>query len=77
MQSFHDLAKRAMLEYRRQPGLIDVEVEGIPAMGLRYRFDEKASAGRFMLLRSLLCGYEPEDRLLNIDGNDVVEIWRR
>lgn len=75
MNNFHDIAKRAMIEYRRQPGLISVELEGVPAIGLRYRFDEEASAGRFLTLRSLLSAYEQGERLLHLDGRDVLELW--
>ncbi|NTV25872.1 MAG: hypothetical protein HGB01_06640 [Chlorobiaceae bacterium] len=69
------LAQKAMDEYRYQPGLIRVEVEGTPATGIRFRFDGEASATRFMFLRGLFRHEKPEMSDLSIDGSDVLEIW--
>lgn len=76
MRDFQAIALWAKAEYSLQPGLIDIRVEGDPAVGLRYRFDEVASAGRFRLLRGLLHTFEPESNELCVEGRDVVEIWR-
>ncbi|MCE1274943.1 MAG: hypothetical protein LWW75_10560 [Chlorobiales bacterium] len=76
MRDFQYLALWATSEYQMQPGLISVEIEGDPAVGLRYRFDEEASAGRFRLLRGLLHTFEPGNNELRIEGHDVVEVWR-
>lgn len=64
-----------MLEYRYQPGLKRIEVEGEPETGLRFKFDNEASAARFMFLRGLLCRLNPGNTDLRIDGCDVVERW--
>lgn len=76
MHDYHHLAQRAMGEYRHQPGLIEILVEGDPASGLRYRFDEEASASRFMILRGVLRQHDRRAGDLIIDGRDVLEVWR-
>ncbi len=75
MHDFHDIAQRAMMEYRRQPGLVSVEVEGEPPCGLRYRFRDVSEAGRFRNLRSIQHAYEQGSKFLDLDGCDVVETW--
>jgi len=76
MRDFQALARWARAEYELQPGFIDVDIEGKPASGLRYRFDSKASAERFRLLRSLLHSFESGNNELAAVGSDVVELWR-
>lgn len=75
MHDYHFLEQRAMVEYRYQPGLIKIVVEGEPAFGLRYRFDDEASASRFMILREVLRQHDRGVGDLLIDGRDVVEVW--
>jgi hypothetical protein len=75
VQDFHQLAQRARVMHRYQTGLTDVQVEGAPAAGLRYKFDEEASASRFMILRGILRHHDPGTGSLRIDGRDVVEVW--
>lgn len=73
---FHELSKRVMLEYRNQQGFNRVEVEGHPAIGLRYKFSDVGSAARFFALREAHNSFEPSNsNILGIDGTDVVEIW--
>lgn len=75
MHDYHHLAQKAMGEYYRQPGLIEILVDGEPASGLRYRFDEEASASRFMILRGVLRHHDHGCGNLRIDGRDVIEVW--
>lgn len=75
MRDFHKLAQRAMAEYRCQHNLIDVEVEGEPATGLRYKFKDEASASRFMFIRGLLRHNSSGSGDLSLEGQDVIELW--
>jgi hypothetical protein len=76
MHNFNALAQRAQAEYQRQHGLKSVVVEGTPAIGLRYRFENEVSADRFIAIRELHNSYEPANAntLIKV-GLDVVEIW--
>lgn len=76
MYDFHKLAQRAMSEYRYQSGLNGVEVEGEPASGLRYKFNDEVSAERFMFFRGLMRRSDHGSSELSVDGCDVIEIWR-
>jgi len=73
--NFETLAQKARNEYLFQPGLIEVTVEGDPPIGLRYRFNEKVSATRFLFIRGLFRRVRPENTELSIDGSDVLEVW--
>jgi len=75
MSDFQALAQRAKIEYRHQPGLIDIKVEGDPAHGLRFKFEHESYAERFMFLRSMLKKKDPSMGQLRCDGCDVVEVW--
>lgn len=78
MIDFKALAQRLWAEYHRQPGLQCVLIEGEPAIGLRYAFEDDVFADRFFALRSLHHSFTPENaNALKIDGAHVVEIWRR
>ena len=76
MNDFEALSKMAWSQYGRQPGLLEIVVEGDPGIGLRYRFADADCAGHFMRLRQLHNSYEPLfANALRHDDNDVVEIW--
>jgi hypothetical protein len=76
MHRFEALAQKAQTEYQRQPGFKCVVVEGEPAIGLRYKFENEVSADRFKVFRELHNSYEPANaNALIIEGGDVVEIW--
>jgi hypothetical protein len=76
MQDFHSLVQVALVEYARQPGLIGIEVDGHPALGLRYKFSDVSLAARFMALREFHNSFKhSESNILGIDGSDVVEMW--
>jgi hypothetical protein len=78
MNDFEALVKMAWSQYGHQVGLIDIQVEGDPGIGLRYRFSESDLAGRFMRARQLHNSYEPMfANTLKHEGNDVVEIWEQ
>lgn len=65
-----------MIEYRWQPGLQGIDVEGQPPRGLRYRFEDNACARRFMMLRKLQGNHEHDrSRSLTFEGRYVVELW--
>lgn len=75
---FKSLAERVWSEYHRQPGLQGVLIEGEPAIGLRYTFENDEHADRFLTLRNLHHSYKPENaNALQKDGAHVIEIWRR
>lgn len=59
MNDFEALVKMAWSQYGHKVGLIDIQVEGRPGIGLRYKFSESGLAGRFMRLRRLHNSYEP------------------
>jgi hypothetical protein len=76
MHNFNALAQKAQSEFQRQPGLKCVVVEGEPAIGLRYQFENEASADRFKVFRELHNSYEPVNaNALIKEGVDIVEIW--
>jgi len=76
MNDFEALSKMAWSQYGHQQGLIDIQVEGNPGVGLRYRFADSDCAGQFMRLRQLHNSYEPLfANALRHEGNDVVEVW--
>jgi|WetSurMetagenome_2_1015567.scaffolds.fasta_scaffold317891_2 hypothetical protein len=75
MYDFHQLVQRAKVEHRYQPGLIDIEVEGTPGCGLRYRFEHEPAAEKFITLVALLRNKDPGTVRLWIEGCDVVEVW--
>jgi hypothetical protein len=76
MHKFDALAQRAQTEYQRQPGFKCVVVEGAPAIGLRYKFENEVSADRFKLLRELHNSYDPVNaNALVKEGFDIIEIW--
>ena len=77
MHNFDVLAAEAWAEYQQQPGILSVVADGEPAGGLRYKFDNNATAERFIALRQLHNSYEPANaNLLKIEDAEVVEIWR-
>lgn len=77
MHEFNELARRLQDEYRSQPGLLSIHVEGDPAVGLRYSFADAPAAECFMKRRELQFSYEPANANdLVRDECDVVEIWR-
>jgi len=74
MHNFHSLVQVALVEYARQPGLIGIEVDGHPAVGLRYKFSDVSLATRFMALREFHNSFEHSgSNILEIDGSDVIE----
>lgn len=75
MHDIHELARQTMLEYRYQPGLIGIEIEGEPANRIRYIFEDESTASRFMFLRGLLRQHDPGTGMLHLEGSDVVENW--
>ena len=76
MQDFHSLVQVALVEYARQSGLIGIEVDGQPAVGLRYKFSDVTLAKRFMALREFHNSFERMNtNILGIDRADVIEIW--
>jgi hypothetical protein len=78
MKDFDALAKMAWAQYQRQPGLVEIRVEGNPGFGLRYRFSSSDCAAHFKRLRGLQNSYEPLfANTLKHEGNDVVEIWEQ
>lgn len=56
------------MEYRYQPGFVDVHVEGEPPKGLRYKFKSEEMASRFLLLRSMLRRYDHAGELWIVTG---------
>jgi hypothetical protein len=76
MQDFKSLAQKAWNECQKRPGLKCVVVEGSPAIGLRYQFEDDRSADRFIAYRELHNSYEPANaNALVREGRDVLEIW--
>ena len=76
MKNFEALTKMAWSQYGHQAGLIDIQIEGEPGIGLRYKFSDSDNASHFMRLRQLHNSYEPLfANSLRHEGNDVVEIW--
>ena len=76
MHDLHSLAQRELVEYSRQPGLVGIEVDGHPAVGLRYKFSDVSTAVRFMALREAHNSFEHmNSNILGLDGSDVIEIW--
>jgi hypothetical protein len=60
----------------RQPGLIGIEVDGHPAVGLRYKFSDVSLAARFMALREFHNSFgHSESNILGIEGSNVVQVW--
>jgi hypothetical protein len=76
MHNIHGLATNLRSVYRYQPGLVRIELEGAPAKGLRYKFDDAVSARKFMLLLGVLRSHGNEFGELWAEGCDVVEVWR-
>lgn len=75
MHDFQKLAEMAMIEYGYQSGLISIDVEGEPPVGLRYRLKDAESANRFHLLRRLMHSTEDWCSSLCVEECDVVELW--
>ena len=67
----------AWSQYKSQPGIVNISIDGSPPLGLRYRFADETAAERFLSFRELHNSYEPVNaNMLRQDGSDVVEVWR-
>lgn len=75
MRDFQKLAEMVMIEYGYLPGLISIDVEGDPPVGLRYRLKDAETANRFHLLRRLMHSSDGWSSSLRVEDCDVVEVW--